>query len=563
MRFRITFLEFSRDFEAQADYLGVQYMYRAGYDPQAFITFFEKMQALEKRKPGLVAKAFSDHPQTPDRILHSQEEIARILPARDEYIVTTSEFDDVKARLARIENKRRLPTPRTRTSPSCAAPAPGRQQWPVERQQRRRPADPAPSRRSNIKPSIPPFPGQKRRRFPGGVSVFHRCSDKFSDPWRKCDCIRPDFRGTVLPNSQNSNLAIVPSDAANQSAGGRSMCTPANASRSAATLAVAILVCSVVCASPACAQDSSLSQAGGSAAIELAPEIKISVERFEANLKAAVEANDLRAQALALDRLGALYFTHGDPDKALKNFQRVLAIVHKLEEDTAEATALSDIGAANFALGRNEDALDAFKQALPLWRKVRNSDHEAATLGDIGEVFRALNDQDEALHFDQKALQLYEVAGNRQGHAAVLNNIGLVYYASKDKKKALDAFQKAREIYHTGLLPSGEANALNNIGGTFNAFGETRKSLEPFQQALAIQRQLGDRKGEATTLNNLGTAYSHLGDSRRALELYELAGPAFQAAGDKAGEKTVARNIEQLYADRRNRASLGEKPNEP
>jgi predicted Zn-dependent protease len=104
----ITFMQFSRDFEAQADYLGVQYMYRAGYDPQAFITFFEKVQALEKRKPGAVAKVFADHPQTPDRILHSQEEIARILPARDQYTVTTSEFDDVKARLARIENKRRL-----------------------------------------------------------------------------------------------------------------------------------------------------------------------------------------------------------------------------------------------------------------------------------------------------------------------------------------------------------------------------------------------------------------------------------------------------------------------
>jgi beta-barrel assembly-enhancing protease len=104
----VTFLMFSREFETQADYLGVQYMYRAGYDPQAFITFFEKVQALEKRKPGAVAKVFADHPQTPDRILHSQEEIARILPARDQYTVTTSEFDDVKARLARIENKRRL-----------------------------------------------------------------------------------------------------------------------------------------------------------------------------------------------------------------------------------------------------------------------------------------------------------------------------------------------------------------------------------------------------------------------------------------------------------------------
>ncbi|HLJ76036.1 MAG TPA: M48 family metallopeptidase [Acidobacteriaceae bacterium] len=104
----ITFLEFSREFEAQADYLGVQYMYRAGYDPQAFVTFFEKIQNLEKTKPGAVAKVFEDHPQTPDRIQHTEEEISTILPPKDQYLVTTSEFNDVKARLARIENKRRI-----------------------------------------------------------------------------------------------------------------------------------------------------------------------------------------------------------------------------------------------------------------------------------------------------------------------------------------------------------------------------------------------------------------------------------------------------------------------
>jgi predicted Zn-dependent protease len=114
----VAFLMFSRDFEAQADYLGVQYMYRAGYDPQAFITFFEKVQALEKRKPGTVAKVFADHPQTPDRIQHTQDEIAHILPARDQYTVTTSEFDDVKARLARIENKRRLTDSKNGKKPS-------------------------------------------------------------------------------------------------------------------------------------------------------------------------------------------------------------------------------------------------------------------------------------------------------------------------------------------------------------------------------------------------------------------------------------------------------------
>jgi hypothetical protein len=102
------FLQFSRMDEAEADYLGVQYMYRSGYDPQAFIQFFEKLDALEKHKPGTLAKVFADHPQTPDRIMHSEEEIATILPARPDYMVTTSEFDDVKARLGRLENKRKI-----------------------------------------------------------------------------------------------------------------------------------------------------------------------------------------------------------------------------------------------------------------------------------------------------------------------------------------------------------------------------------------------------------------------------------------------------------------------
>jgi beta-barrel assembly-enhancing protease len=104
----MTFMKFQRNFEAEADYLGVQYMYKTGYDPQAFISFFEKIQAKEKKKPGTVAKAFASHPQTPDRIEASQHEIATILPAKAQYIVSTSEFDDVKSRLAILENRHKV-----------------------------------------------------------------------------------------------------------------------------------------------------------------------------------------------------------------------------------------------------------------------------------------------------------------------------------------------------------------------------------------------------------------------------------------------------------------------
>jgi peptidase M48-like protein len=104
----LTFMKFQRNFEAEADYLGLQYMYKTGYDPQAFISFFEKIQAKEKKKPGTIAKAFASHPQTPDRIAASQKEIETILPAKPQYIVSTSEFDDVKSRLAMIENRHKV-----------------------------------------------------------------------------------------------------------------------------------------------------------------------------------------------------------------------------------------------------------------------------------------------------------------------------------------------------------------------------------------------------------------------------------------------------------------------
>jgi predicted Zn-dependent protease len=102
------FLSFSRSMEKEADYLGLQYLYKSGYDPVAFVDFFEKIESLEKRKPGSVAKVFSTHPMTDDRIKAAQEEIQKILAPKPEYVLNTSEFNDVKARLAMLHNRRKV-----------------------------------------------------------------------------------------------------------------------------------------------------------------------------------------------------------------------------------------------------------------------------------------------------------------------------------------------------------------------------------------------------------------------------------------------------------------------
>jgi len=104
----VSYLAFSRTSEREADHYGLQYMYKAGYDPTAFVDFFEKIETLEKKKPGSIAKVFSTHPMTDDRIKASQIEIQKDLPAKPEYVVNTSEFNDVKARLAVLHNHRKV-----------------------------------------------------------------------------------------------------------------------------------------------------------------------------------------------------------------------------------------------------------------------------------------------------------------------------------------------------------------------------------------------------------------------------------------------------------------------
>ena len=121
----LTFLKFTRSDEREADYLGLQYMYKAGYDPNAFVAFFEKVESDEKKEPGTIPKVFSTHPPTPDRIEATQKEIATILPAREQYIVTTSEFDVIKHRLQAIESNQKIsdknpnkPSLRKKTTPA-------------------------------------------------------------------------------------------------------------------------------------------------------------------------------------------------------------------------------------------------------------------------------------------------------------------------------------------------------------------------------------------------------------------------------------------------------------
>ncbi len=121
----LAFLKFSRSAEAEADYLGIQYMYKAGYDPNAYVAFFGKIIEQDRRSPGSIPTVFASHPPTPERILKAEQEIKEILPKKDQYLVSTSEFDDVKSRLQIVISNRKKahkgeggPTLRKREAPT-------------------------------------------------------------------------------------------------------------------------------------------------------------------------------------------------------------------------------------------------------------------------------------------------------------------------------------------------------------------------------------------------------------------------------------------------------------
>lgn len=100
----MSFLKFSRVFETEADQLGLQYMYEAGYDPSGSVDIFERLESLERKKPGTVAQLFNTHPMTSDRIQKAQKNIQNQLPPREEYVMNTSEYEDIRGRMLSMLN---------------------------------------------------------------------------------------------------------------------------------------------------------------------------------------------------------------------------------------------------------------------------------------------------------------------------------------------------------------------------------------------------------------------------------------------------------------------------
>jgi CHAT domain-containing protein/Tfp pilus assembly protein PilF len=277
-----------------------------------------------------------------------------------------------------------------------------------------------------------------------------------------------------------------------------------------------------------------------------------SVEKYYEALELYRKASDRRGVADALNNIGLVHQSLGEPQKALEKFNDALSIFQAVGDRDGEATALTNIGAVFRSLGEMRKALEKFNEALPLRRAVGDRVAEAITLNDIGVVYQKLGENQKALEKHNEALSLWGAAGSREGEAAALNNIGLVYRSMGENQKALESYNKVLPILRAIGARRGEAVTLNNIGAVYRSLGEMRKALENYNESLSLLRALGDRSGEAVALGNIGTVYQLLGETQKALEKFNETLLISRAIGDRRGEAGVFSSIGLIYQ------SLGE-----
>jgi len=258
---------------------------------------------------------------------------------------------------------------------------------------------------------------------------------------------------------------------------------------------------------------------------------------------------DTEGEALVLSNLGADYYSVSQPKTALEYFEKALPLFVSTGNRWGEAESLDNLGAAYYSLNKERIALEYFLKALPLRRLVRDRDGEATTLNNLGAVYRLLGETEKTREYLEQGLALARAVGNRSNEAVMLFNIADMYSSHGQPLKAVEYFAQSLTLRRlTGDL-SGEASTLTSMGLAYQDMGERQKALELYLQALPLRRKAGDPSREATTLNNIGGVYDDLGDKRQAIAYYEQAKQLYHEVGDSDAEGLALSNIGAAYND--------------
>jgi tetratricopeptide (TPR) repeat protein len=202
------------------------------------------------------------------------------------------------------------------------------------------------------------------------------------------------------------------------------------------------------------------------------------------------------AQAYNFHWLAVAYSTLDETHKALKYYERGLAIYRETGDRANEGAALGDIGLVYTDLGETRKALEYYEQALAIHREVGNRTSEGNVLGNMGIVFTNINENRQALSYLEQGLAIHRETGNRVGEGIVLGNIGATYFNLGERHKELEAYEQALEIHRETHNRVSEGRVLGNKGIAIFQSGSTEEGIRLVEQALEIARQVGDKRFE-------------------------------------------------------------------
>ncbi|NQU05420.1 MAG: tetratricopeptide repeat protein [Calditrichaeota bacterium] len=219
----------------------------------------------------------------------------------------------------------------------------------------------------------------------------------------------------------------------------------------------------------------------------------------------------------ALNRYGLCQLTMGNPQEALKTFERALPLSLTKED---RSTTLHNIGYIHKASGEYDKSLELYKQSLKINQEIGDRKGEGATLNNIGEIHRARGEYDDALKLYQQNIIIFREIGDRMYESGTLNNISLIYQARGEWDKALACSAKALKIMQEIGDRRGENATLNNIGEIHRVRGEYAEALKFFQQSLKIGQEIGDRAGMIPTLHNMALIAEQNNDMKSAIKMW-------------------------------------------
>jgi len=250
----------------------------------------------------------------------------------------------------------------------------------------------------------------------------------------------------------------------------------------------------------------------------------------------AQQTGNRQHECNALGNIGNVYYSLGEPSKAIRYYEQVLSISHEIDDQHSVGNALGNLGPAYTALGEPRKAVDYCEQALFFARKISNQHSEGKILGNMGIAYKNLGETHKAIGCHEQNLAIACEIGDRRGEGSALGNLGVAYRDLGEPGKAIGYFEQQLTIADEIGDRRGKASALGNMGNFYSTLDEPSKAIGYHEQHLAIALEIADRRGEGAALGNLGNAYFRLGEPHRAIGYYKQQLAIAHEIGDRRGE---------------------------